>query len=284
MRRLLISCFLLSFLYLSPLQAQFEVGVLAGLSNYTGDISNQRAWFSAGDFNAALGAFGRYTFNPWLAARLGFNYTTLSAADNKTNDGNRLTRNLSFRSRLYELNLIAEFNILGYQPYNLKRPWSPYLFAGVAGYYFNPQAQLDGVYYDLQPLGTEGPGLEGFDEPYQLTQLSFPMGGGIKFALNDQWNIACELGARKTLTDYVDDVSTDYVADELLLEERGAIAAALANRTGEPVSTGDPRGNPEFKDWYLIGGITISYNFTDNGLVGSRGRGKRGKKGCPTNF
>lgn len=285
MKKLLFSTVFAACLAILPgANAQFEIGVLGGLSNYSGDISNQRAWFSAGDFNAALGAFGRYTFNPWIAGRVGFNYASISASDNKTNDGNRIERNLSFRSKIYELNLIGEFNILGYQPYNLKRIWSPYIFVGVAGYFFNPQAELDGVYYDLQPLGTEGQGIDGFASTYNLTQISFPMGGGIKFALNDQWNIGIELGGRKTLTDYLDDVSTRYVSDELILNNGGATAAALANRTGGPKETGDPRGNSDNKDWYVIGGLTISYNFTDNGLVGSRGRGNRGKKGCPSNF
>ncbi|NNE29029.1 MAG: outer membrane beta-barrel protein, partial [Saprospiraceae bacterium] len=268
----------------NPSTAQFEAGVMGGLSNYAGDITNQNAWFAAGDYNAALAFFGRYTVHPLVALRLGFNYTSISAADNKTNDGFRLDRNLSFRSKIYEVAFIAEFNILGYQPYNLQRPWSPYVFAGVAGYYFNPQAQLDGVYYDLQPLGTEGQGLDGYEAPYNLTQVSFPIGGGVKYALNDQWNIGLELGGRKTLTDYLDDVSGAYVDDAVILEAKGATAAALANRSGTPKNSSDNRGNPDGKDWYLIGGITISYNFTDNGLVGSRGRSRGGKKGCPTNF
>lgn len=284
MKKLLRSLIILVIVIPSAGFAQFEMGVLAGLSNYAGDISNQRAWFSAGDFNAAAGFFGRQTFNPYLSARIGFNFTNISAADNKTNDGLRLERNLSFRTSIYELHLVAEFNILGYQPYNLKRIWSPYIFGGVAGFFFNPQAELDGVSYDLQPLGTEGQGLPGFADKYALNQISFPMGGGIKFALNDQWNVGIELGARKTLTDYLDDLSGDYVSSSLLLEERGEIAAALANRSGIERATGEKRGSPEYKDWYLIGGITVSYNFTDNGLVGSRGRSKRGKKGCPTNF
>jgi len=231
--------------------AQFELGVLGGVSTYTGDISKQNTFFSTGDYNAAFGGFARYTFHPLIAARVGFTYGQLSGSDAKSTDGSRLTRNLSFQTKLYELSIIGEFNILGYQPYNLSRPWSPYLFAGVAGFVFNPQAELDGVLYDLQPLGTEGQGLEGNAAPYRLTQFSIPLGIGVKYAINDQWNIGLEFGGRKTFTDYIDDISKAYVADEILLINRGEVAAALANRTGTSQNGGSLRG---------------------------------GKKGCPTDF
>ena len=59
------------------------------------------------------------------------------------------------------------------------------------------------------------------------------------------------------------------------------IAAILANRSGNPRETGYIRGDAEDDDWYLMGGVTISINFLDNGLVGFRGRNSK-KSGCPT--
>ena len=278
---------IITFLFaFATANAQFELGIMGGVATYTGDLSKQNTWFSTGDWNAGFGAFGRYTFHPLVAARVGFTYGTLSASDAKGLDGRRIARNLSFQSKLYELSAIAEFNILGYQPYNLVRPWSPYIFAGVAGFVFNPQAELDGVLYDLQPLGTEGQGLPGFENQYKLTQFAIPIGGGIKFAINDQWNLGLEFGGRKLFTDYIDDISGLYAGDELLLSSRGEIAAALANRSGETKIGGEPRGSggEAHNDWYFTGMVMISYNFTDNGLVGSRTRRRGGKKGCPTAF
>ena len=37
------------------------------------------------------------------------------------------------------------------------------------------------------------------------------MGGGVKIAVNKSFNIILEYGARKTFTDYLDDVSTTYI-------------------------------------------------------------------------
>ncbi|MEM6966082.1 MAG: DUF6089 family protein, partial [Bacteroidota bacterium] len=260
----------------------YEAGATVGMAGYNGDLSPVKRT-NIGELNPMVGVFGKYNFNKFLSLRLGGNFAQVSADDAEAGDEGRANRNLSFKSRIIEGSLILEFNILGYQPYNLERPWSPYVFAGVSVFNFNPRAELDGEWYDLQPLGTEGQGLSSFPdrEKYSLTEFAIPMGGGIKYAVNDLWNIGIEAGLRITFTDYLDDVSTTYV-DDVLLVENSEIAAALANRSGSPVSTGQARGNPLSDDLYGFIGVFISRNFLDNGLVGSRKRSRRSKNGCPT--
>lgn len=260
-----------------------ELGVLAGISNYQGDLAPSSIKTSFGQTHAAFGGFVRYNVNNYVAAKFGVNYAKISGDDAVSDNSSRLKRDLSFESKVLEFGLIGEFNILGYQPYALEKVFSPYIFAGISLFKFNPTAELDGTRYDLHPLGTEGQGLEQFPDrkPYKLLDISIPMGAGVKYAINDKWNIGLELGVRMTFTDHLDDVSTTYVDDALILEANGEIAAALANRSGEPKFTDDGRGNPNNNDWYFIGGLTISYNFLDNGLVGSRGRSGK-KSGCPT--
>lgn len=264
-----------------------EVGVLVGGANYVGDLSNNSSNLYLGETKLAAGAFVRQNFNHLFAARLSFNWARISGQDaNVGNDDYVRDRNLSFRSSLLEFGLIGEFNILGYQPYALARPFSPYLFAGIAGTKFNPKARYQGDWVELQPLGTEGQGMQGFDSPYKRFAFAIPFGVGVKYALTDQLNLGLELGARPTFTDYLDDVSGDYVAYPQLLAGNGQLAAALGNRTGElgngepvVVETGLQRGDDAKKDWYFILGLTVSYNFLDNGLMGSRRRGAR-RPGC----
>ncbi len=282
-RSFLFICLVCSVFSLS---AQWELGVLGGVSNYKGDLSPDNTPYSLGPSHAAFGIFTRYNPHRLISGRLGINYSTISADDAKSKDASRKRRNLSFKSSILEFSLVGEFNILGYQPYNLAEVFTPYLFGGVAGFIFNPQAIYQGEYYDLQPIGTEGQGLAAYPErtPYRLTELSIPVGAGLKFAINDKWNLGIEVGVRKTFTDYLDDVSTTYVNDADLIETGGVLALGLANKTGAPKSLGDERGGAEYDDLYITTAITISYNFSDNGLVGSRGRSKKGKNGCPTNF
>lgn len=289
MKKLMLSLFVL--FSITSLSAQgWEVGILGGVSNYQGDLSPSRDWYSLGPSHAAFGGFVRYNPHRLVSGKFGVNYSSVSADDANAQDGGRVMRNLSFKSSILEFSLVGEFNILGYQPYNLAEVFTPYLFGGVAAFVFNPQAELDGVSYDLQPLGTEGQGLAAYPDRqyYRLTEIAIPMGAGVKYAINDRWNLGLELGARKTFTDYLDDVSTTYVNDADILEERGEIALALANRTGTTKSFGDGRGSTISgniaDDWYFTAGLTISYNFLDNGLVGSRNRRRGGKKGCPGSF
>ncbi len=268
----------------------FDAGVMVGASNYLGDLAPSSFFGSLGDTNFSAGAFGRYNINDWVAVRGQFMYGKISAEDAKSNDGTgefRENRNLSFRSNIYEFGLIGEVNILGYQPYAMSRTFSPYVFGGVAVFKFNPQAYYEGTWYDLQPLGTEGQGMPDGPEKYSLTKLSIPFGGGIKYAINDKWNLGLEIGLRKVFTDYLDDVSTTYADPTALAANNGELALELAWRgdeldsAAEYPNVGSGRGDSTNDDWYVISGITVSYNFFDNGLAGSRGRNRR-RSGCPT--
>lgn len=266
-----------------------EAGILVGMSNYLGDLSNNSGNVYLKETKPAFGALVKYNFNDLFAARLGVNYSWVAGRDaNVSNDEFVRQRNLSFRSSVLEFALIGEINIPGYQPYALSRPFSPYLFVGIAAAKFNPKTRYEGNWVELQPLGTEGQGLPQYPErdEYALTTLAIPFGIGVKYALTDQINLGLELGARRTFTDYLDDVSSSYVSYPELLAGNGALAAALGNRTGELtggepviVETGTQRGDSTGQDWYFILGATVTYNFLDNGLMGGRKRGRK-KAGC----
>lgn len=265
-----------------------EAGIIVGASNYMGDLSNNSSTVYFKQMHPAGGVFARYNLLDQLTIRGGFTYARISGTDANSPNESIRRRNLSFRSNILEFALLAEVNIPGFQPYALYRPFSPYLFGGVALTSFNPQAELEGEWIDLQPLGTEGQGMPSFDNPYSKTSLSFPFGLGFKFAITDKLNIGLEAGARFALSDYLDDVGGNYVSYPELQAGNGDLAAALGNRTGEYlgsepviVATGTRRGDAQSNDWYFIGGITLSYNFLDNGLVGSRGKSRR-RSGCRT--
>ncbi len=279
--------FLCIIVFQNSVQAQLEAGISVGLSTYQGDLAPNSIGGSFSQLHFSGGVFGRYNINNFLAVKLALNYAKLSGDDANASSEGQQMRNLSFRSNVFEGALTAEFNILGYQPYNYERTFSPYIFAGVAFFHFDPEAFFDNEWVDLQPLGTEGQGIDGFEEPYKLYQFAIPFGIGVKYALNDQWNIGLEVGLRKTFTDYIDDVSTIYGDNSVIAAGNGELAAALNDRAGE--LTNEPvirtetsqRGNADKDDSYIITGIFISYNFADNGLVGGRRKSKR-KTGCPT--
>ncbi len=267
----------------------FDAGILIGASNYLGDLSKNSGAVYLRETKPAVGVLARYNFNDKLALRMGLNYTAVSGADaNVKNDEFIRQRNLSFSSSILELSLLGEVNIPGFEPYALYRPFSPYLFGGVSVFKYNPRTRYLGNWVNLHPLNTEGQGLSPEREEYSLVSLAIPFGLGLKYALSDKVTLGVELGARFTLTDYLDDVGGTYVSYPELAAGRGELTALLANRSWELngrepaiIPTGTQRGDLSNHDWYFILGATITYNFIDNGLMGSRRRGGR-KSGCKT--
>ncbi len=270
-------------------QAQsVELGVMLGGSLYSGDLSPKEFGVYFEEVNPAGGIFGRFNLNNTLSLHLGASLGNMTGSGDTTETVIRP----SFRSNIIEVALTGEISpfTLGNDNFLVK----PYLFGGGAVYRFNPQAPFDGNWIDLQSLGTEGQGLEGYQAPYNLTQFAIPFGGGIKFIINDSWAIGMEFGWRKTFTDYLDDISDVNVNYLDVYEGNGSIAAQISNALITGPENGDvnyKRGG-EYRDWYHIGGITVSYFLSGssgyNGGVSSRsssigGGRKRGKGiGCPT--
>ena len=282
MDRNIIICFLLlSSLFL---QAQnYEVGILLGTSSYSGDITPTSKLLSTGKNHEALGVFARFDVNQRFAWRVNYSFAKISGDDANAADQGRVNRNLSFRSNIHELALLGELNLL-----SSDRRFYPYLYGGAAVFHHNPETVYQGQLVELQPLGTEGQGIDGFGSKYKLTQIAIPLGVGVKFRATDHLNIGIEMGVRKTFTDYLDDVSGTYVNFNDLQAGNGSIAAALGNRTGEllgteplVVNTGRVRGNADKDDSYFVAGVTLSYQF-----YGKNSRFKRrGKEiGCPYAF
>ena len=279
-----------ALLFSLSLQAQYaEVGLMLGGANYAGELDAADFGDFAKKTGYNVGIFGRYNVSSIFSAKLNMNFAKITGDDYESSDETRRMRNLHFESNVFEVGATGELYFLGFNPYHMASGLSPYVFVGFALFSYNPMTEYLGDMVELQPLGTEGQGMPGFEAPYKLTQWSVPMGFGVKFGLTDKINLGFEFGARRAFTDYIDDVSGTYVEYDELLQGNGQLAAALGNRTGEylntePVSvpTGTIRGDANASDWYFLFGFTASYNFLDNGLVGQRRR-VRAKNGCRTN-
>lgn len=266
----------------SVIQAQapiqwIEVGVFGGVANYYGDLT--RDYVVIGESHPAYGGFIKWNMNMNLGIKLNLYHGEVSAADANSDRADQKLRNLSFTSPVTELGLTFEYNFPGLYPKELRRPFSPYIYAGIGGFHFNPRAFYKGEWVDLQPIGTEGQGINSFDfrEKYDLYALAIPFGIGVKWAFSERWNLGIEYGARFTFTDYLDDVSRTYVSRNLLIEENGILAYNLSNRSGEFLNTepmdfdeNDFRGDPTRTDWYMFLGLTLSRNFiagTEDGFL-----------------
>lgn len=237
-----------------------ELGGFAGYSNYIGDL--QETQFEMSEANLTYGGFVRFNLSNHVALRTHYYKGQLSGSDHNFTTPDLRERNLSFRTDFSEFGIVAEIALVNFGA-NKKKIASSYIFGGVAALHFNPQAEIDGEWVDLQPLGTEGQGLPGYKSKYSKYTLAYPMGVGFRFNLARVANLGLVLGWRKSETDYIDDVSEKY-PDISMLQQVNPKAAALSFR--EPEITGDLyhnpvgefRGDPSKKDWYLFIGTTFS--------------------------
>jgi hypothetical protein len=253
--------FLAALLFPLFTQAQWNVNLFGGFSNYIGDLQSKK--YTTQQSHGSFGAGIQYDLNGHFSLLSNLTYGKVGASDKYAAQADLRARNLSFQTAIGEWNVLAEYNLLDLQSHRL----TPYVFAGLAVYHFNPYANdSTGKKVYLRPLSTEGEGLPQYPgrKPYALTQLAIPFGGGIKFRISDRVVLAYEIGLRKLFTDYLDDVSTRYVDPAILLAAKGPEAVEMAYRGNEIKGgagyppTGTVRGNPSRKDWYYMSGLRVT--------------------------
>jgi opacity protein-like surface antigen len=243
----------------------WEIGGMLGASNYSGDLSPSLVVI--GETHPAVGGIVRYNLTPNWTLKGNAYYGRISGSDaNATNEVSK-ARNLNFRSDVLEIGGNLEWNLKGYKVGSRNNRFSPYLFAGLSIFKFDPEG-LDNTgdsatmeWVRLQPLGTEGQGTTKYNDrkKYSLTQVSIPLGAGIKYNFSGNWTFGVEAGMRKTFTDYLDDVSTTYVEPNILAEAYGDLSVRMSNKTDIAYGPNKERGNATNKDWYMFAGLTLTY-------------------------
>jgi hypothetical protein len=263
-----------------------SIGITGGISSYQGDLQPTSFSFQQSDVYA--GAWLRYPLVKKFSVKAGFLTGRLHAADASNRDYLKV-RNLSFYTRINEVNLLLDYELFDFK----RKRFTPFGYGGIAYFHFNPYTfDGSGQKVHLQPLGTEGQGLSRYPDRkvYKLSQVALVFGGGFRYLLYDAITISLETGERKTFTDYLDDVSTSYADAGALQAARGAKAVELAFRGDELPNgalypnEGEQRGTPTKKDWYYFAGVSVEMRLkalasllSGNGLLGRNGNQMR----CP---
>jgi hypothetical protein len=260
----------------------FEAGLTVGPMVFMGDLGGHygigTTFLKDYNMNATKLTFGIYLAahpSEVLGIRLSANFGSLEGDDNYiVNKGGeevaRLNRNLNFKSTITEANLLFEVyptTLFEDQPIDQTGRLRPYGVIGVGVFHFNPMGQYvdpntsQTTWVFLQPLHTEGEGIVAGVNNYPLTQINIPMGFGLKYYVSEKVNLGAEFLYRKTFTDYIDDVSTNFV-DPAILQANlpngtSQIAIAMANKSplqgtaGTGYNPGDKRGDPTQADAYF---------------------------------
>ena len=234
----------------------YELGGWLGISNYFGDLNPT---FNLRKPGLAGGANLRVLFNDRISFKSSISLTQFGADDKYSTNSFDKQRNLSFKTFLVDFNNQIEFNFLPYV-HGSSDYFTPYIAGGLNIFYYNPKAELDGRYYNLRELGTEGQAL---GEEYFLFSAGLSVGGGLKWDLSTTLSMNLEMSYRFVFTDYLDDVSKSYPNVRELQSLRGEVAVKLSDRSGIPgfAVQGKQRGNSRDKDKFSFIQVSFMYYF-----------------------
>ncbi len=289
MRKLLVLLLLTSAVFNPPLKAQyyyyndryydndvvFELGATGGVMNALTDLGGKKGigknFIKDLRWATARPSYGFYVMGMYkglIGLRLEGTFGEVTGYDSilknvAPSTFGRYERNLSFKSKINEFQLALEFHPIALFNYeDNPPPYSPYAIVGVGRYSFDPQAKLNGQWYALQPLRTEGQGFREYKDrlPYELSQFNIAAGLGLRYEINSLFSARLEFVHRFLQTDYLDDVSTKYIDPSLfpnyLPVNLAAIAQQLYSRRNElnpsdDTKIGEQRGDPKENDAFF---------------------------------
>jgi Domain of unknown function (DUF6089) len=296
MKRLLLTYLCLQALHGSA-QNMHEVGrstfacFQGGPSKYLGDVGGhptsigEKLSLDASTFfyGISVQRFYKRRFS-W---EIGINAGSLRASDadiqfTSTADPEylRYRRNLNFRTNIIEGSIAFHFYPLQFLSSSTRVyhfPVQPFFYGGFGYYQFNPQGSVYDIIYkttvwqDLKPLHTEGQGYAEYPDrkEYSLQQVNIPYGWGLTYFVADNFFISASMNGRKLFTDYLDDVSTNYIDTKLhnkyiFTEEEIEQAIIFSDKSPfiDPSfknNEGDIRGNTNKQDSFFNYNIKIGF-------------------------
>jgi len=297
MRNTLIALLFFLSSNLAISQYSLDAGFNLGASNYLGDLggkTDSRIDFSGINFGKTqftTGVWIRKRVHPLLSVKVNLLHIRIAGIGSEAAKESKEINVLHFRNDILELSAHAEFNFINVNDLvkrgKIRTDFTAYLYAGAGVFYHNPKAFFGIYWVALHPLGTEGQrriivedenGKKKFLEPYNRIQPSIPFGLGFYFTVNRKWRLGWEVGWRETFTDYLDDVSTNYVSSSIFTKDtlqltfkEAQMAAVLSQRTGDGIDIsptpeeGSPRGNPKYTDAYIFTVFNFAYVLRGSG-------------------
>jgi hypothetical protein len=284
MRKSLLTLFLLGWGYTLCAQSFFATAFI-GANGYRGDL--QPTIVSIPQLRPVFGLGFLYEFNPHWSAVFNMHYGQ-TGGDDRYNPTNN-ERNLRFVSEMFEFTALAEYALLDNRDYSV----IPFLHLGFGLFKFSPYLPLEnGNRIMLYEYATEGQGFIEGRSNYSLNAWCLPIGGGFQWMLHRNIRLAAKLSYQFTGTDYLDDVSTTYVDENLMRQYKGQNGVNIAYRGnllpgGAPYpAAGTPRGNPKNKDGYLLAGLSLRFRLDAKGRAYQYeyrpGKLRRHKTSCPS--
>jgi hypothetical protein len=247
-----------------------------GSATYYGELTNPGTVIKyQPNFNVGIMKY----FGENISVRVEMNWFMLQGSDVRANEAGRKLRALSFHSSCEELSATGAINLYGTGRTYFRRPTiNIYAFGGIGLLHFNPKADYNGKSYALEPMHTEG-------KSYSRVVPVIPYGLGFRLKTSPSTNIVIEAGYRKTFTDYLDDVSSKYIATSPSYSD--AKNFFINPNPSNKFQAGSKRGDPSHNDSYFLLNAKIEYYlpyggpdpYTSKGRLKKRTKFRYNKRG-----
>lgn len=191
-----------------------EIGFSIGGLNYTGEVSPA---YNILHYRPAGALFYRLNVSPIVAIRASVMVGGLYGNEKHSQNPVQAVRGAYFTTTISEFAVMAEYNFFNYRGRKDDRRVCPYLVGGI------------GIFNSERRQGNYRHGSE-------YIQMAIPFGMGVKYKLTRNLNLGAEFVARKTTTDQLDGVSSQYIGNH-------------------------ETGNLFDKDWYYHTAFSLSYTF-----------------------
>lgn len=209
----------------------FEAGIFGGTSYYMGDLNPEPTSQFANAELPAFGIFTRYNYNNHIAFKAGLNHGTISGTDANSVYSILPGSTYHFKTMITELALQAEVNFLPYVAGDPESLYTPYIFGGVSGFYFDSTPKESDPAGNLNVLTDDQHRHQHDAVGYSNISYAYLFGIGLKYHVTNQITGGIEWGLRHTFTNDLDEVHLN--------------------------------GNPKNKDWYSFAGLTFTIRFRD---------------------
>jgi hypothetical protein len=248
----------------TPFSKSYEVGLMAGLAFYVGDIKHR--FGIPGVFDWSKSIFLQYNKSPRVSYRFGFSRTNIGmhnptaalalfrSADTYGRKGKNYflipSFQNNFKTEIYSLDvdfiyhLGTNNNKKANQTEGKKGYWIPSIGTGASLCYFEPYRMIkysrykdSAEFIKLRPLGMEGQNFLASKKDYLPITLNVNLSFQLAYAYKN-WRLRYEIKAIMSFSDYLDDYGQGFTYGgnyDKWKESVGEIDLPIDQKTGKPM-------------------------------------------------
>ncbi|MDN6309848.1 MAG: DUF6089 family protein [Psychroflexus sp.] len=228
MRLSILTLFILASTFVSA--QTYEAGLVLGGTNFVGDVGSS-SFVKPGDYankdKVSFGAIFKWNRSPRHAFRFSIIQHRTFGNDKLSESIGRKERGYRFKNSITEFSAGLEFNFWEWNLHDFKRPQVvPYISTGLN-------------FFIADHMVPNQPEKE-FIKDGKNYNFAIPLIFGVKGAISERFVLAVEFGARYTFTDNLDGSNPQEAMD---------------------IEDSIKFGNQNMNDWYIFGGLTLTYTF-----------------------